>query len=48
MKVLKLFHVFSVESPCLTAIQQSGEYYCSTHLDLGCHLNVPVSHYMEE
>ena len=41
MKVLQLFDVFSVWSPCLKAIQETSEYYCSLHLDLGTQI-IPV------
>ena len=35
VKVFQLCAVFLVQSPCLTAIQKTSEYYCSIHLALG-------------
>ena len=43
----KLFDVFPVQSPHLTAIQKTSEYYCSVHLHLGCQLLVSMAHHME-
>ena len=35
MKVVELFGVSAVDSPCLTGIEKSGEYHCTIDLQLG-------------
>ena len=45
VKALKLFDMFSIQSPHLTASQETDGYYCSIHLDLSFQLDVPIAHH---